>query len=359
MSVPIDGSTNPLTTGTYTATFPAVFADVPSAYHLIAVSDANGMNSDGSPVDPAVEFAGGIFPATDNTQTPPQTIVYVFTAAGENNDAVTIYSENSDGTETNYIDYGTTDYTVPSTVSAIHVRTEEGAGQTSTVTAKPTFPAGTPTSAQAATLPLWIYGGAGNDVLSNGNLIDQPFPSSVVFGQLVYISSGTGTGTESLKFEVDNKPIDEQVTDKIIAVEKDEGYPSFASAAFSNNITFNGTTNTGNPIVVRKDLNFTNLQTPLLTCPSGWLASRNVTPMNFRIVGGASVSIGFKPNAGNGTSYKWVQCTAAYWITRTGNVVDDSWHIDNKSKGIKGFDYPFQSWQDGVLTLTDTPSFWL
>ena len=52
------------------------------------MSDANGMNSDGTPVDPAVEFSGGIFTATDTTQTPNQTLVYVFGTPG--NDTVTI-----------------------------------------------------------------------------------------------------------------------------------------------------------------------------------------------------------------------------------------------------------------------------
>ena len=166
MSVPVNGSPGfSLNVGTNTATFSAVFADVPSNYQLIAVSDANGTNSDGTFADPEVEFSGGIFLATDNTQNPAQTIAYVFGAPANNSGTVTIDNESG----SNHIYFGATDYQVPSTVAAIHVRTEEAQGGADTVTASPPFPAGTPAGATAATLPLWVYGNEGNDTITGGN----------------------------------------------------------------------------------------------------------------------------------------------------------------------------------------------
>ena len=59
----------------YTVDIPVTYADPQESYHLIAVADAAPDNS--------LEFAGGIFEATDNTVTPNQPYICVFGTAAE------------------------------------------------------------------------------------------------------------------------------------------------------------------------------------------------------------------------------------------------------------------------------------
>ena len=66
MSYTVNGSNFPLTTGTYTASFPAAFDDIASNYLMIAVSDADSSDS-------TVEFSGGVFVAPSVTASPPRT----------------------------------------------------------------------------------------------------------------------------------------------------------------------------------------------------------------------------------------------------------------------------------------------
>ena len=75
----------------------------------------------------------------------------------------------------------TTDYTVDSSVAAIHVRAEGG---DDTITGTPTFPAvsDTPGGATAATIPLWIFGGDGTNTLAGGDASN-------------FILGGNGTNT--------------------------------------------------------------------------------------------------------------------------------------------------------------------
>ena len=146
-----------LAVGTQSVTIAPVFADIPSAYHLIAVSDANGTNSDGTLVDPPVEFEGGVFAATDNTQTSPETVAYVFTPPGEGNQAVSIYNVGA----ATYVNLNGANYDISSmttAVSAIHVRTEEPQGTATRSTPRSPFAAGMFLSGlgrHAALVDLW------------------------------------------------------------------------------------------------------------------------------------------------------------------------------------------------------------
>jgi hypothetical protein len=102
-----------------------------------------------------------------------------------------------------------------------------------------------------------------------------------------------------------------------------------------------------------------NLQSPIYTCATGFLANQGITPKDFRIRGRAKVIIQFTPNQGNGKGYKWVQCTKSYLILGGAKLAEPGggWRIDNGSIGANGLDYPFQSWENGVLTLDDNPSY--
>ena len=97
-----------------------------------------------------------------------------------------------------------TDYTVPSGASAIHIRTEEAAGGSATVRAAPWFPSGsgTPSGASACTLPLWVYGGDGNDTITGGNGGDTIVGGS---GRNV-IHEGTGWNTPEIIDDSDGYP---------------------------------------------------------------------------------------------------------------------------------------------------------
>ena len=130
-----------------------------SPNHLIAVSDANGTNSDGTPVDAAKEFSGGIFEA--------QTVVYVFGTPA--NDTVTV----SNSSITLNSDAAPLPTGRPRSTSAPRTATTLNAS---------------PTVATAATLPLWVYGGDGSDTITGGNGGDTIVPGS---GQNV-IHEGNG-----------------------------------------------------------------------------------------------------------------------------------------------------------------------
>ena len=97
-----------------------------------------------------------------------------------------------------------TDYTVPSGASAIHVRTEEAAGGSATVRASPLFPSGSgaPSGASACTLPLWVYGGDGNDTITGGNGGDTIVGGS---GRNV-IHEGSGWNTPEIVDDGDGYP---------------------------------------------------------------------------------------------------------------------------------------------------------
>ena len=104
MSFTVNGTNFPLTTGTYTASFPAAFDDVASNYHLIAVSDADSSDS-------TVEFAGGIFVAASVTASPPQNILYVFGSNASDvptsgGDTVNIYGPTDSNPNTVVFDNG-------------------------------------------------------------------------------------------------------------------------------------------------------------------------------------------------------------------------------------------------------------
>ena len=187
----------------------------------------------------------------------------------------------------------------------------------------------------------------------DGNLIDE----EGCYNRTVWVSAPQTAQDPEIQLKLENKNIEAQANGQIIAVEKQEGDPSFASASFSNSIQFNGKDKDGLPVVINKGIDFKNLQTPLFTCLKGSLAKRGVSPDNFRIAGGATVMIQFKPNQGNGTGYKWVQCEKSYTINYGVNLTDEGWDVEHGSKGEKGLDYPLQSWENGVLTLNDTPSY--
>ena len=128
--------------------------DIAGNYHLIAVSDANGTDAGGSPLDPPLEFAGGIFMATDATQTPAPTLVYVFGAPSDN--TVTITSSSVQLVDAG----GTTTLSLSgiADLTGIHVR---GEGGNDTLGVAPAAMAG-------VTTPLWLYGGDGNNTLIGG-----------------------------------------------------------------------------------------------------------------------------------------------------------------------------------------------
>ena len=152
MSFTVNGTNFPLTTGTYTASFPAAFDDVVSNYHLIAVSDADSSDS-------TVEFAGGIFVAASVTASPPQNILYVFGSNASDvptsgGDTVNIYGPTDSNPNTVVFDNGAP-FSIGSTITGIHVRGEAG---------NDSFEA-----ASNVTLPLWLYGGNGTNTLTGGS----------------------------------------------------------------------------------------------------------------------------------------------------------------------------------------------
>ena len=143
MSFAVNGANSPLTTGTYTASFPAAFDDIPSDYHLIAVTDASS-----DPTQNTVEFGGGIFVAASATLDPQQNFVYVFVVLGVDTVSITASSvQLADSTSTTSLPLGgITD------LGGIHVRGEDG-DEVLHVDA-------------GVTSPLWLYGGATTEILS-------------------------------------------------------------------------------------------------------------------------------------------------------------------------------------------------
>ena len=136
----------------YTLPIPANYADPQEDYHLIAVADAAPNNS--------LEFAGGIFQATDNTVTPAQPYICVFgTAAGGTRPGDTVTIEPA------AIDFDSqSPYTLPSGTIPIHVRGEYGNNALGA----------DPSQVANVTNPLWLFGGPGNNMLtgaSGGNVI--------------------------------------------------------------------------------------------------------------------------------------------------------------------------------------------
>jgi hypothetical protein len=173
-----------LTAGTHTISTPTDFSDPQQEYHLIAVADNGG--TDGS----TLEFSGGIFAATDPTQTPPQNYVCVFGTPYEGtgtppSETVTVSYETVSGVTGNYIQFGGSDYLVDPSVAAVDIRTEGG---DDTVT-------GTPTIATAAIVPLIIYGGSGDNTFTGGAASNLIVPGS---GQNTIQSSNGVTSPQTV-----------------------------------------------------------------------------------------------------------------------------------------------------------------
>ena len=145
-SVAVDGTSFPLTAGSHVATLTPAFDDIPSDYHLIAVSTASS-----DPAENTVAFAGGIFVAASLTQSPPQDVLYVFGTNG--GDTVSIHGAGDSPANSVVFDGGTP-FTIGQSITSIHVRGEHG---------NDTFQADTDVA-----LPLWLFGGDGNNTLVGG-----------------------------------------------------------------------------------------------------------------------------------------------------------------------------------------------
>jgi autotransporter-associated beta strand protein len=178
-----------LTPGAHTISFTAPYQDVSSDYRLIAV-----VNTDSTPAESTLEFAGGIFVGTDTT-VPAQSTVYVFgTAQSE-----TITLDNEEGAT--YIHFGATDYCIDSSVTAIHIRTEGGNDH---VFLNAAIPAA-----------VSIFDGSGNDTIgaatgtlmlpAGGLAIDVPDSGTVTIASSVEGTRGlTKTGEGTLVLTGDN-----------------------------------------------------------------------------------------------------------------------------------------------------------
>ncbi len=150
MSYPVtDSSLLTETSGTrHAVSFTPAFDDIASSYHLIAVCDSNS-----DPTENTVEFAGGIFVAASVTQSPPQNVLYVFGTDSGSGDTVYIHGASDSPANTVVFDGGTP-FSIASTITAIHVRGEDG---NDVFQADPDV-----------TLPTWLYGGDGNNTLTGG-----------------------------------------------------------------------------------------------------------------------------------------------------------------------------------------------
>ena len=139
-----------LTAGLHTISITPPGADVPADYYLIAVAD-----SDATPEDNTRVFDGGIFRANDGT-------AYVF-----GTDAADMAQ-----VQTSSLALNNTSYILTSTPTAVHVRTEGGDDAVTVGT--------------GVTEPVWIYGGAGNNSItdggSGGDVVDGGDGQSTVHG---------------------------------------------------------------------------------------------------------------------------------------------------------------------------------
>ncbi len=161
-SVYVNGGMDlPLTDGDDTASFAAQFDDIPSNYHLIAVSDTSDDSTKST-----VEFAGGVFYAQSVTASPPQNILYVF-GGDDASDSDTAYIHGSGDSPANSVVFNSTafDYSsVTPPITGIHVR---GEAADATFEATPNF-----------TLPLWLFGGSGANILAGGSGENTIVPGS-------------------------------------------------------------------------------------------------------------------------------------------------------------------------------------
>ncbi len=149
-SVTVDGTNFPLTVGTWTASLTPAFDDIQSGYHLIAAADGT---SDAIPC--TVEFAGGVFYAQSVTASPAQNILYAFGTLDGGGDIVNIYGDSD--TPANSVAFDGTPFgfsSISPAITGIHVRGEFG---------DDTFLADADVS-----LPLWLFGGDGDNTLVGG-----------------------------------------------------------------------------------------------------------------------------------------------------------------------------------------------
>ena len=130
-----------------------------------------------------MEFAGGIFVAASVTANPPQNILYVFGNSAA--DTVDIYGPTDSPTSNSVVINADTPYTIGSSITGIHLRGEDGAF---TVQAD-----------DDVTLPLWMYGGSGNDTFTGGGGNDVIVGGS---GQNV-IQSSDGIDTPQIVDDTD------------------------------------------------------------------------------------------------------------------------------------------------------------
>jgi hypothetical protein len=180
-SVCVDGSTDlPLSEGTDVAFFTPQFDDIQSNYHLIAVADSSS-----DVVPSTVEFGGGVFYA-ENTASTPQNFLYVFGTPGGDGDTVNIYG-NGDTPANSVVFDGTTFgfSSISPAIAAIHVRGEAG---------DDTFLAN-----EDVSLPLWLFGGDGDNTLVGGvggNLIVGGSGQNSIFNDGASTPQIVGTQTE-------------------------------------------------------------------------------------------------------------------------------------------------------------------
>jgi PKD repeat protein len=153
-SVTVDGSSSslPLGAGNDTASFTPQFDDIQSNYHLIAVSDTSSDTTQST-----VEFAGGVFYAQSLTASPPQNILYVF-GRDDASDTDVAYIYGSGDTTANTVVINSTDFpysSITPPITGIHVRGEAASDY---------FEA-----TKNVTLPLWLFGGSGTNLLVGGS----------------------------------------------------------------------------------------------------------------------------------------------------------------------------------------------
>ena len=145
-TVTVDGTSSSLS-GPDTATFSPSFDDIPSNYHLIAVTNGNSDS-----IQSTVEFSGGIFVAASETADPPQKILYVF--GGASGDTVTIHGPGAGGGLANTVVLNSNSpFTIDNSITGIHVRGESGTDDIEVDS--------------DVTLPLWLFGGSGTTTIND------------------------------------------------------------------------------------------------------------------------------------------------------------------------------------------------